>query len=64
MTADGYIDINCFFVSEELKGRGNVNLFQVFYIRDSREQGKLRLEILYFFKKIPFLSEPRYMQHR
>ena len=54
--ADGYMFINCFWVSGRYKGQGNANLLLEECIRDSKEKGKQGLCILSSLKKKPFLS--------
>ena len=62
--ADGYMFINCFWVSGRYKGQGNANLLLEECIRDSKEKGKQGLCILSSLKKKPFLSDPAYLAHR
>lgn len=62
--ADGYMYIDCFWVSGQLKGQGNSNLLLEECIRDSREKGKLGLCVLSSEKKHPFLSDPRYLKYK
>ncbi|MGH4118452.1 YoaP domain-containing protein [Clostridium sp.] len=62
--ADGYMFINCFWVSGQLKGMGNSNLLLEECIKDSKEKGKLGLVVLSSKKKIPFLSDPKYLKYK
>lgn len=62
--ADGYMYIDCFWVSGQFKGQGNANLLLDECIRDSREKGKKGLVVLSSKKKKPFLSDPGYLSHR
>lgn len=62
--ADGYMYINCFWVSGSLKGQGNSNLLLQECIEDSKAQGKKGLVILSAKKKMPFLSDPKYLRYK
>lgn len=62
--AGGYMHINCFWVSGQLKGQGYANLLLEECVRDSREKGKQGLVILSSPKKMPFLSDPKFLQHK
>jgi ribosomal protein S18 acetylase RimI-like enzyme len=62
--ADDYMHINCFWVSGQFKGQGYSNLLLEECIRDSKEKGKKGLCILSSKKKMPFLSDPKYLQYK
>ncbi len=62
--ADGYIYIDCFWVSGQFKGHGFANQLLEECIRDSREKGKKGLCILSSPKKMPFLSESGYLKYK
>lgn len=62
--AGGYMYINCFWVSGQFKGQGNSNLFLDECIKDSKEKGKIGLAILSSTKKMPFLSDPKYLKYK
>lgn len=62
--ADGYMYIDCLWVSGQFKGHGYSNLLLDACIRDSREQGKKGLVVLSAKKKIGFVSDPKYMAHK
>lgn len=62
--ADGYMFINCFWVSGQYKGQGNANVLLEECIRNSREKGKLGLCVISSSKKKPFLSDPSYLYYR
>ena len=62
--AEGYMFIDCFWVSGQLKGQGNSNLLLDECIKDSREKGKKGLCILSSKKKMPFLSDPQYLKYK
>ena len=62
--AEGYMFINCFWVSGQFKGQGNSNLLLEECINDSREKGRLGLCVLSSKKKMPFLSDPQYLKYK
>ena len=62
--ADGYMFINCLWVSGQFKGQGNSNLLLGECIRDSKEKGKKGLVILSSKKKMPYLSDPKYLRYK
>jgi len=62
--ADGYMYIDCLWVSGSLKGHGYSNDLMDECIRDSREKGKCGLCILSSEKKKPFLADPKYLKHK
>lgn len=62
--ADGYMYINCFWVSGQLKGNGYANQLLEECIRDSKAKGKKGLCIRASEKKKPFLSEGAYLKHK
>lgn len=62
--ADGYMYINCLWVSGQLKGQGYSNLLLGECIRDSKEKGKKGLVILSSKKKLPFLSDPKFLRYK
>jgi GNAT superfamily N-acetyltransferase len=62
--APGYMFINCLWVSGKLKGQGYSSLLLEDCIRDSREKGKKGLVILSSEKKLPFLSDPRFLRYK
>ena len=62
--AAGYMYINCFWVSGQFKGQGNSNLLLEECIKDSKEKGKKGLCILSAKKKMPFLSDPKYLEYK
>ena len=62
--ADGYMYIDCLWVSGSLKGHGYSNDLLDMCIRDSREKGKQGLCILSAAAKKPFLADPKYLQHK
>lgn len=62
--ADGFIYINCLWVSGQFKGHGYSNLLLDECIRDSREKGKYGLVILSSEKKRGFLADPSHLTHK
>ena len=62
--ANGYMFINCFWVSGQFKGQGNSNLLLDECIKDSKKKGKIGLCVLSAKKKMPFLSDPKYLGHK
>ena len=64
ITADGYMYIDCLWVSGSLKGHGYSTDLLNACIEDSREQGKKGLCILAAEKKKPFLADPKYLKHK
>lgn len=63
--ADGYIYINCLWVSGAFKGHGYSNDLLGECIRDAKEQGKKGICVLSAEgRKREFLSDPKYMAHK
>ena len=62
ITANGFMYIDCFWVSGSLKGQGNGSLLLEECIRDSKEKGKRGLVVLSSKKKQGFLSDPDYLK--
>jgi N-acetylglutamate synthase-like GNAT family acetyltransferase len=62
--ADRYMYIDCLWVSGRFKGQGNSNLLLEECIKDSKEKGKQGLVTLSSKKKMPFLSDPKYLRHK
>lgn len=62
--AEGFVYINCLWVSGQLKGHGYANLLLNACIEDSRAKGKAGLVSLSSEKKMGFLADPGYMRHR
>lgn len=63
--ADGYIYINCLWVSGSLKGNGYSSDLLSECIKDAKEQGKKGVCILSSDgRKKEFLSDPKYMAHK
>jgi predicted GNAT family acetyltransferase len=64
INADGWMYINCFWVSGQFKGQGFSNLLLNECIKDAKEQGKKGLVILSSVKKSGFLSDPKYLRYK
>lgn len=62
--ADGYMFVNCFWVSGQFKGQGNANLLLEECINDSKDKGKKGIVILSSNKKMPFLSDPKFLRYK
>lgn len=62
--AEGYMYIDCLWVSGQFKGHGYSTLLLDECIRDSREKGRRGLAILSSKKKLGFLSDHKYMEHK
>ena len=64
ISADGYMYIDCLWVSGSFKGHGYSNDLLNECIRDSKEKGKKGLCILAAAKKKPFLADPKYLKYK
>lgn len=62
--ADGYMYIDCLWVSGSFKGHGYSNDLLEECIRDSKSNGKIGLCILSSAKKRPFLADPKYLKYK
>jgi hypothetical protein len=62
--ADGYMYIDCLWVSGSLKGHGYSNDLLGECIADSKAKGKKGLCILSSEKKKPFLADPKFLRHK
>lgn len=62
--ADDYMHINCFWVSGQYKGQGFANQLLEQCIADAGSKRKLGLTVLSSPKKMPFLSEPKYLKYK
>lgn len=62
--ADGYMYIDCLWVSGSLKGHGYSSDLLNACIEDSKEKGKKGLCILSAAKKKPFLADPKFLKHK
>ncbi len=64
VVAEGWMFINCLWVSGSLKGHGYSNDLLGACVIDSREKGKKGLCILSTAKKRPFLADPGYLAYK
>lgn len=62
--ADGYMYIDCLWVSGQFKGHGYSNLLLEECIKDSKAKEKKGLVILSSKKKMGFLSDSKYMMYK
>ncbi|APQ74413.1 GNAT family N-acetyltransferase [Clostridium botulinum] len=62
--ANGYMVINCFWVSGRYKGKGISNLLLNECIKDSKLQGKKGIVVLSSKKKIPYLSDGNHLKYK
>lgn len=63
MEAPGYLFINCFWVSGQFKGQGHAGRLLEACIQDAKAKGKQGLVLLSSKKKMPFLSDPKFLTH-
>lgn len=64
LIADGYMHINCLWVSGALKGHGYSSDLLSECIRDAKAQGRKGLCILSSAKKKGFLADPKYLRYK
>lgn len=62
--AEGYMYIDCLWVSGSFKGHGYSNDLLQECIRDSKEKGKKGLCILSSAKKLAFLADPKFLKYK
>lgn len=62
--ANGYMHINCFWVSGSFKGHGYANNLLNACIADAKAQGKYGITVISSPKKMPFLSDPKYLAYK
>lgn len=62
--AENCYHINCFWVSGSFKGHGYSNELLDYCIRDAKAQGKNGITVISSPKKMPFLSDPKYLSHK
>ncbi|MBZ9634529.1 N-acetyltransferase [Clostridium sp. FP1] len=62
--AEEYMFINCFWVSGKFKGQGYANKLLEECISDAKLKGKKGLAVLSSKKKMPFLSDPKYLKYK
>ena len=64
LDADGYLHIDCLWVSGALKGHGYANDLLNECVRDAKAQEKKGLSILSSAKKKGFLADPKFLKHK
>ena len=64
IVADGYMFINCFWISGQFKGKGYSNLLLDECIGDSKEKGMKGLCVISSKKKLPYLSDPQHLKYK
>lgn len=64
ISANDYMHINCFWVSGSFKGHGYANDLLNACIADAKTQGKLGLTVISSPKKLPYLSDPKYLAYK
>jgi thiol-disulfide isomerase/thioredoxin len=64
LIADGYMYIDCLWVSGSLKGHGYSSDLLDLCVKDSKSKGKKGLCILSSAKKKPFLADPKFLKHK
>ena len=62
--ADGYMYIDCLWVSGSFKGHGYSSDLLNACIEDSKEKGRNGLCILCAAKKKPFLADPKFLKYK
>lgn len=62
--AEGYMYIDCLWVSGAFKGHGYANDLLETCIKDSKEKGKKGLCILGTAKKKPYLADPKFLKYK
>ena len=62
--ADNSMFINCFWVSGQFKGHGYSNELLERCINDAKAKNKCGLAVLSSKKKVPFLSDPKYLKYK
>ena len=62
--APGYLFIKCYWVSGQYQGKGYASALLEECIRDAKAQDKAGLVILSSPKKLPLLSDPKYLKRK
>ena len=62
--AEGYLYIDCLWVSGQFKGHGSSSLLLDECIRDAKEKGRRGLAVLSSEKKLGYLSDPKYLKYK
>lgn len=64
IVADGYLHIDCFWIAGQYKGKGHATELLDECIDDAKRLGKHGLTVLSSPKKMPFLSDPKFLRHK
>ena len=64
ISANGYMHINCFWVSGSFKGHGYANELLSACIADAKQQGMNGITVISSPKKTSFLSDPKYLAYK
>ena len=64
MEAPNYLHINCFWVSGQFKGQGYADQLLESCIQEAREKKMNGVTVLSAKKKMPFLSDPKYLKYK
>lgn len=62
--AEGYMHINCLWVSGSCKGHGYANDLMERCVRDAKQKGRAGITVISSDRKKPFLSDPKYLAHK
>lgn len=62
--ADGFMYIDCLWVSGAFKGHGYSTDLLDYAVNDSKSKGKIGMCILSSAKKRPFLADPKFLAHK
>ncbi|MDE6275853.1 MAG: YoaP domain-containing protein [Clostridia bacterium] len=62
--ANDFLHINCFWVSGSFKGHGYANDLLSSCIADAKSQGKRGITVISSPKKMPYLSDPKYLAYK
>jgi ribosomal protein S18 acetylase RimI-like enzyme len=64
ISAEGYMYIDCFWVSGQFKGQGYGSLLLQECISDAKAQGKHGIAVVASKTKMPFLSDRKFLLHK
>lgn len=62
--AEGYLHIHCLWVSGQLQGQGFAGRLLASCVEDALAQSKRGVTIVSAPKKMPFLSDPKFLKHK
>lgn len=63
INADGYMYIDCLWVSGQYKGKGYAKELLEACVEDAKKKGMQGLVVLSSEKKLPFLSDPKFLSY-